>query len=200
MINPYTGAPILNNRLDLATKPDGSPLIDSVGSNVLNLYPLPTNTDPTAPNYFTQNYLTTQKRINDQDSFDIRVDHQFRVSDLLFVSYAFSDVRSQRPGPLGDLGGSDCCPSISKSRGQHLGIGYTHTFSPTLLNDLHGGYFRYSVNALPFNYGKDLGNQLGIPNANRGDINSSGLTNIDPAGYTSLGDSEWLPEHVYENI
>ena len=200
LINPFTGAPILNNRLDLATRPDGSPLIDSVGSNVLNLYPLPTNTDPTAPNYFTQNYLATQKRINDQDSFDIRVDHQFRASDLLFVSYAFSDVRSQRPGPLGDLGGSDCCPSISKSRGQHLGIGYTHTFSPTLLNDLHGGYFRYSVNALPFNYGKDLGNQLGIPNANRGDINSSGLTNIDPAGYTSLGDSEWLPEHVYENI
>jgi len=200
LFNPYTGALIPNNRLDLVTKPDVSPLIDTVGSNAINLYPIPTYTHPTQPNYFQNNYVSTQKRVNNQDSFDIRLDHQVRASDLLFASYSFSDVRSTRPGPLGDLGGSDCCPSQSKSRGQHLGIGYTHTFSPTLLNDFHGGYFRYSVNALPFNYGKDLGNQLGIPDANRGDINSSGLTNIDPAGYTPLGDSEWLPEHVYENI
>jgi len=197
LINPYTGAGIPANRVDLATKPDGSPIIDPVGFNVLNIYPLPTDTDPAS---FNNNYLTTQKRINNQDSFDVRVDHTFRQQDLLFVSYGFSDVRSTRPGPLGDLGGSDCCPSQSKSRGQHLGIGYTHSFSPTLLNDLHGGYFRYAVNALPFNYGKNLGLELGIPNSNRGDLNSSGLTNIDPAGYTSLGDSEWLPEHVYENI
>jgi hypothetical protein len=69
------------------------------------------------------------------------------------------------------------------------------------LNDLHGGFFRYAVNALPFNFGKDLGTQLGIPNVNRpGYPNSSGLTNIDVAGVTSLGDSQWLPEHVFENI
>jgi hypothetical protein len=93
-------------------------LIDSVGSNVLNLYPLPTNTDPTAPNYFTQNYLTTQKRINDQDSFDIRVDHQLRASDLLFVSYAFSDCYA----PAWDRSGRwlDYCPSISNRVLQHL--------------------------------------------------------------------------------
>ena len=74
-----------------------------------------------------------------------------------------------------------------------LGIGYTHTFSERLLNDLHGGYFRYAVNALPFNFGKDLGTQLGIPNVNRpGYPNSTGLTNIDVAGFTSLGDSQYL--------
>ena len=202
LVNPYTGNPIPGNRLDLATKPDGSPLIDPVGSNVLNYYPSPTITDPSSLNYFTQNYLSAQKNMNDQDSGDIRVDHRFSERDQLFVSYSISDVRSTDPGPLGPKwGGADCCPSQSDSRGQSLGIGYTHTFSPTLLNDFHGGYFRYAVNALPFNYGQDLGNQLGIPNANRsGDINSSGLTNIDVGGYTPLGDSEWLPEHVFENV
>src|ERR1035437_9819038 len=40
-----------------------------------------------------------------------------------------------------------------------------------------------------------------FPNANRpGYPNSSGLTNIDIAGFTPLGDSQWLPEHVFENI
>jgi hypothetical protein len=200
LVNPYTGLPVPGNRLDLATKPDGTPLIDAVGSNVLNAYPLPFPSPITSPDHFTQNYVADQKQTNDQDAFDIRLDHRFDEQDQIFTSYSFSDVRSDQPGPLGDLGGSDCCPGISKSRGQHLGIGYTHAFSPTLLNDFHGGYFRYSVNALPINYGKDLGNALGIPNANRGDLNSSGLTNIDVAGYTPLGDSEWLPEHVHENI
>ena len=171
--------------------------INQVGSNIVNFYPQPTDSKA-----LTENYLANQNNINDQDSFDFRVDHRFREQDQTFASYSFGDVRSQRPGPLGPLwGGSDCCPSVSNSRAQHLGLGYTHTFSERLLNDLHGGYFRYAVNALPFNFGKDLGAQLGIPNANRpGYPNSSGLTNIDIAGITSLGDSQWLPEHVFENI
>src|SRR5579862_5980783 len=170
--------------------------MDSVGFNVANFYPHANLPGP------TNNYLANQNHVNDQDQFDIRLDHRFGDEDQIFASYSFGDVRSQRPGPLGPLyGGSDCCPSISDSRSQHLGLGYTHTFSTQLLNDLHGGYFRYAVNALPFNFGKDISGQLGIPNANRpGYPNSSGLTNVDVAGFTSLGDSQWLPEHVFENI
>jgi len=171
-------------------------LINKVGSNIANFYPKPNLGG------LTNNYLANQNNLNDQDAFDLRLDHRFREQDQIFGSYSFGDVRSQQPGPLGPLwGGLDCCPSISNSRSQHLGIGYTHTFSERLLNDLHGGYFRYAVNALPFNFGKDLGTQLGIPNVNRpGYPNSTGLTNIDVAGFTSLGDSQWLPEHVFENI
>jgi len=175
----------------------GGGCLDPVGLNIANFYPQPT--DPTS---LADNYLANQNVVNNQDSFDIRVDHRFREADQIFASYSFGDVRSQNPGPLGvPWGGNDCCPSVSNSRSQHLGIGYTHTFSTNLLNDLHGGYFRFAVNALPFNFGKDLATQLGIPNANRpGYPNSSGLTNIDVAGITSLGDSQWLPEHVFENI
>jgi hypothetical protein len=170
--------------------------IDQVGQNVANFYPTPNLSG------LTNNYLANQNHVNDQDQFDVRLDHRFRDQDQIFTAYSFGDVRSQRPGPLGPLwGGSDCCPSISNSRSQHLGLGYTHTVSARLLNDLHGGFFRYSVNALPFNFGKNLGFQLGIPNANRStDPNSTGLTNIDVAGFTPLGDSEFLPEHVFENI
>jgi len=168
--------------------------INSAGQNVANLYPLP-NTSGIA-----DNYNSTQKLINDQNSFDIRVDHKIRDADQVFASYGFGNISSVDPAGLGKLGGSDCCPSISRSRPQHLGIGYIHTFSANLLNDLHGGYFRYAVNAVPFNYGSDESNALGIPNANRGDINSTGLINLDISGLTPLGDSEYLPEHVFENI
>ena len=171
--------------------------INAIGQNVANFYP-----KANLPG-LTNNYLANQNHVNNQDSFDVRFDHRFRDQDQIFASYSFGDVRSQRPGPLGPLwGGSDCCPSASNSRAQHVGLGYTHTFSPQLLNDLHGGYFRYAVNALPFNFGSTLSSdQLGIPNANRStDPNSTGLTNIDIAGFTSLGDSEYLPEHAFENI
>jgi len=169
--------------------------IDGVGRNIAKFYPDPTSTDT------SNNYLANQNHVNDQNSFDLRLDHRFREKDQIFGAYSFSDIRSARPGPLGDKGGSDCCPSRSKVRAQHLGLGYTHTFSSNILNNLHGGVFRYAVNALPFNFGKNVGSDtLGIPNANRGDPNSSGLTNIDVGGMASLGDSEFLPEHAFENI
>lgn len=188
--DPVTGFPIPG----LANIIPGA-RIDSVGQNIARYYPEPTSTDT------SNNYVANQNHVNDQGSFGIRVDHRFREQDQIFAAYSFDDIRSSRPGPLGDKGGSDCCPSQSKVRAQHLGLGYTHTFSPQVLNDLHGGYFRYAVNALPFNFGKNVGSEtLGIPNANRGDANSSGLTNIDVAGIASLGDSEFLPEHAFENI
>ncbi len=193
--DPSGNHPVVSLRAPFAGNAIPSSRIDPVGQNIANYYPNPTDSGT------SQNYRSNQNTLNDQNSFDVRVDHRFREQDQIFGSYSFSDIHSAHPGPLGDKGGSDCCPSRSNIRGQHLGLGYTHTFSTHVLNDLHGGIFRYAVNALPFNFGKKVGTDvLGIPNANRGDANSSGLTNIDIAGKDPLGDSEFLPEHAFENI
>ena len=62
-------------------------------------------------------------------------------------------------------------------------------------------YFRYAVNACRLTLAKIWGRNSEFLTSNRpGYPNSSGLTNIDVAGVTSLGDSQWLPEHVFENI
>ncbi|HJU09736.1 MAG TPA: carboxypeptidase-like regulatory domain-containing protein, partial [Candidatus Binataceae bacterium] len=77
---------------------------DRVGLNVASFYP-----HANLPG-LTNNYLANQNHLNDQDQFDVRLDHRFRDEDQIFASYSFGDVRSQRPGPLGPLfGGSDCC-------------------------------------------------------------------------------------------
>jgi hypothetical protein len=170
-------------------------IINAIGSNVANLYPI-----PPADSGLVNNYFSSPNRVNDQDSFDIRVDHRFREQDQIFAGYSFGDIRSLRPGPLGDLGGASCCPSSDKIRAQHLSLGWTHTFSGHLLNDAHGGFFRYAVNALPLLFGKNVSDQVGIPFANRGDANSSGLSFVDVSGFTPLGDSLWTPEHAFENI
>src|SRR5438105_8106732 len=171
-----------------------STMIDTTGSNVADLYPLPNGPG------LVNNYFSNPNRVNDQDSFDIRLDHRFREQDQIFAGYSFGDIRSFRPGPLGDLGGLDCCPSRDKTRSQHVSLGWTHAFSGRLLNDAHGGFFRYAVNALQFLFGKNASEQVGIPFANRGDVNSSGLAFVDVASFTPVGDSLWTPEHAIENI
>jgi len=168
--------------------------INRVGANVANLYALPNAAG------VVNNYNSNPSHMNDQDSFDIRLDHRFRDADQIFGAYSFGDIRSLRPGPLGDLGGLDCCPSNDKTRSQHVSLGWTHSFTSQLLNDAHGGYFRYAVNALPLLFGRNVSQQVGIPFANRGDVNSSGLSTIDIASFTPIGDSLWTPEHAIENI
>ncbi|PYV95789.1 MAG: hypothetical protein DMG89_20205 [Acidobacteria bacterium] len=170
--------------------------INAVGQAIVQLYPLPNR--PGAGLF--DNFVLNPKLMNNQNAFDIRVDHRFREQDQVFGHYSFSNVDSLRPAPLGDVGGQDCCPSNSTNRAQHLGLGWTHTFQSNLLNDLHGGAFRYVVNGLPLNYGKDISQGLGIPNANRGDPTSSGLSFIEVSGFQSLGDSLWTPEFAVENI
>ncbi|PYV89077.1 MAG: hypothetical protein DMG05_14460, partial [Acidobacteria bacterium] len=168
--------------------------ISPIGQKIIDLFPLPNL--PGVAN----NFVLNSNRKNDQDSFDIRLDHRISDQDQFFGSYSFGNVDSHRPGTLGDLGGDVCCPSDSKNRNHHLGLGWTHTFGPTVLNDLHGGAFRFVINGLPINFGKNFSEQLGIPNANRSDPNSSGLTFFDVSGFTSLGDSLWTPEFAVENI
>src|SRR5436309_3497397 len=106
--------------------------ISPIGQKIIDLFPLPNL--PGVAN----NFVLNSNRKNDQDSFDIRLDHRISDQDQFFGSYSFGNVDSHRPGTLGDLGGDVCCPSYSKNRNHHLGMRWTHTFGPTLLNDLHG--------------------------------------------------------------
>lgn len=192
--DPNTGARQLMDPANPMTIPANR--INPVGQKIVNLYPLPNL--PGAGTF--DNFLLNPKLINNQDSFDIRGDHRFREQDQLFVHYSFGDVDSIRPASLGDLGGDHCCPSKAKNRSQHAAAGWTHTFGPNLLNDLHGGAFRYLIRGLPLNFGKNVSEQLGIPNANRGDPTSSGLSFISVSGFQNLGDSLWTPEFAAENI
>lgn len=169
--------------------------INQVGQNVVNLYPLPNR-----PGQVVNNYLLNPKYIQDEDSTDIRLDVPIRAQDQFFGHYTFDDVRALTPGPLGDLGGTDCCPANGTNKAQNAALGWTHTFSPTMLGVVTGAWERYLVKANPLEYGKNISDQLGIPGANRGDLTTSGLTHFSIAGFTGLGDSLWTPEFAAENM
>jgi hypothetical protein len=190
--DPVTGARQLVNPANPYVIPANR--INTVGQNIVNLFP-----QQNLPGIIN-NYLLDPELSSNENSTDVRIDHDVNDANHLFGHYTFDNFHIHRPAPLGNLGGEFCCPSDGQNKAQTAGLGYTRIFSPKLLNDLRGGASRYIVHADPLNYGLNLSQQAGIPNANRGDLTTSGLSYISIAGFSSIGDSQYTPEFVAQDV
>jgi len=74
----------------------------------------------------------------------LKFDHKFSTNDQVNGVYLLEDVQSTC-----NFCGSDTTfgvPEDNPNRAQTLGLTYTHTFSPTVLNQLKGGYVRRTAN------------------------------------------------------
>ena len=185
--NPATGERQVINPSNPVVIPQKR--INAVGQNVVSVFPL-----PNLPG-LTYNFLLNPKAVTKGNQYDIRLDHRFSDRDQVFFHDAFQQVDFLKPAPLGAAGG--CCQGFGSNidgRYQSYGAGWTHTLSPPLLNDLHGGFFRWRINTVHLNSGQNLSQALGIPNANRGDLNSSGLSLFFIGGLSSMGNSHYVPE------
>jgi hypothetical protein len=131
------------------------------------------------------------------------VDHTLRDADHLFAHAGYERIVFSKPPPLGVAGG--CCNGIGshiKTRYQNYAVGETHTFSSNLLNDARFAYIRFGVGTLGYNSGKNISEEAGIPNANRGDSITSGLSLFNLSGYgfaNSMGGPTYVPELVADN-
>jgi outer membrane receptor protein involved in Fe transport len=175
---------------------------DPAAAAMLNLLPLPQTDDA------VNNYTQSGSRTQDDDSFDVRVDHRFANSDSLFARYSFNNTTTVVPERFPSVngispGGGDNFPGHSDQRAQQLGLGYTRALSPALILDLKGGVSRYVANTVPSNFGVDAASRLGIPNINV-DADSSGLPRMPISGYFVLGDWFFIPllneNTVYETL
>ena len=170
--------------------------IDKIGQNIVNLFP-----KPNRPGYTTatsSNFILFPVATLSGDQFDIRVDHKITEHDQLFGHASLEDHPQFAPVPLPGLAGG-CCGGNMDLREQNYAIGYAHTFSGSLLNDLRFSFIRYAVTSTPVNYGQNVSDMVGIPNANRGNLETSGLANIGINGYNNLGNSNWIPELSADN-
>ncbi|HMF75079.1 MAG TPA: TonB-dependent receptor, partial [Bryobacteraceae bacterium] len=165
---------------------------DPVGLQLLNLYPLPQTTG------LVNNFTLNPTRSQNNDTFDVRVDHRLSEKDTLFARYSFNNTDTFLPGafpttasgidPVGDTGRS----GTAKQRAHGAQINNVHIFGPHLVMEAKAGFTRYSVQSLPLNYGKNVDDQLGIKGANF-DADSSGLSIINVAGFRPLGDASYIP-------
>lgn len=195
--NLTTGArqPINPNPATPSVIPSGR--IDPVGQKIVNLLPLPNLSG------LVNNYLSNPKNVTDGNQFDSRVDHQLSTHDQLFAHGSLQNVDFLKSAPLGSAGG--CCSGLGSNingREQSYALGWAHAHSTNLLNDARIAFIRWRINTNHVNADQDISDGLGIPNANRNDGFSGGLSLFFVNGYGyngSFGDSQYVPELAVDN-
>lgn len=141
LYNPYTttydsetGAstrqPIPGNRVDLATKPDGSPLIDPNAANVINaLYPLPNIANVPSSEV---NYVTYQTQGITQYHLDTRFDAKITDNDSLFVTWSKSNGSNTFGGGLQP---TNLYSFPVADQAFLVTTNYVHIFTPNMTNE-----------------------------------------------------------------
>ena len=190
--DPGTRTPYPGNQIPLSA-------MDPVSQKLVNLWPTPQKAG------LVNNFTMSPNKQDREDKFDGRVDHQFNTSNSLFGRFSFNDGNIVTPGalpavgniqPVGINGGF---PGPALIRAMNAGATYVHTFSPSFLMEQRIGYSRFANHVLPFNYGNNVMNQLGVPGINV-DADSSGMSLFNVSGFQALGDSGSIPIIDYNNI
>jgi outer membrane receptor protein involved in Fe transport len=148
--------------------------LSRAGLNVLQAYP-----HPTVAGRIFDNFQTNRKEKYDRDGYGLRFDHNLRQTDSLFFAYSKDKSSRARDNnfPLGSSPTGNDLPSgfgagdeFGNSRGVRLGE--THTFTPTVINDMRFGATRVEIGIFNTGVGGALGfdpqvsANLGIANAN----------------------------------
>ena len=187
-------------------------LINSIGSGLLNFYPIPNASNPNG----NVNFTSEPVRKLDETKFDIRLDHTFSSKDTAFGRFSYDDATSYVPG--GFDGGFAEANAFGSNQGiinhaRNIAIGETHVFSPTTVNQASFGYNRIFDYITSQGTGTCASAKLGIPGANLGctglgsgatctkGVYSCGLVSIlELTGYWSLGDRGYSPFQGGSNI
>ena len=147
------------------------------------------------------NYLSNPVARNNQDSFDIRGDHQLTSKDSLSLTFSFNNVQAFAPDPFpGEAGGGNFTGNIT-NLARSAGVSDVHTFTSNKINELKIGYSRYVVRAVQNFAGQPLSQQFNIPgifNPNNA-LATGGLPNIQFSSLSPLGSTDWFPEFLNEN-
>jgi Carboxypeptidase regulatory-like domain/TonB dependent receptor len=165
--------------------------IDPAAAAILRLIPLPQS------NAAVNNYTYTPSKTQDDDSFDLKIDHRFSQKDSLFARYSFNNTTTIFPELFPSVnsvnaGGGPNFPGTADQRAQQVGVSWNRIWTPALLLEVKGGWSRYNADTVPTNYGLNVSQQVGIPGINV-DADSSGLARLPIAGYFTLGDATFIP-------
>lgn len=183
--DPTTGQPFQNGIIP-------APFINPIGRAIANLYPLPNRNVPFA------NYVSSPTQSDDNNHFDVRVDHRFNDVSTLAVRYSFGDRNLFEPftGPTFSL-----VPNYGdtvKRRSQNLMIGETQLFSPVFVNEVRFAFNRVASSVTQENAGRNINSSVGLPSlaTNPRDF---GLSFISVPGFSPLGHEGNNPQNSVTN-
>ena len=179
--DPETGNPFPNNIIP-------TDRIDALAQAVLNLYPLPNQ--PGAKN----NYVISPSGTDDIDQGDARVDYNMSSNDQIFgrLSMSRRDTFTPTPFPtLANGGGGNTGLGTEDAKG--ASVGYTHTFSPSVINVFRAGFTYVHVKRGVPPGGNNLPpDDIRVPGVPDNPA-TNGITLFRPSGYTREGDPSFAP-------
>jgi hypothetical protein len=187
--------PIPGNVIPACSGASDGACLDPAALNLVNLFPAPNRSLEAG------NYLSNPVASNNQDSFDVRGDHQFNSKNNLSLTFSFNNVQAFAPDPFpGEAGGGNFTGNIT-NLARSAGISDVHTFAPDKINEFKIGYSRYVVRAVQNFAGQPLSQQLGIPGIfdPNNAMATGGLPNIQFSSLSPLGSTDWFPEFLNEN-
>jgi outer membrane receptor protein involved in Fe transport len=175
---PFTGNIIPANRLSAAAM------------NFFKLLPAPN----VAGAGIVNNYLASGSGPFNTNQFDVRGDYQRSEKLHIFGRYTYFSSELLGDPYFGAAGGPGFgvggFAGTDSARDQSLAAGGDYVLSTRWLTDFRFGYYRIHLDELGPNFNQPLGNQLGIPNANVGDLSLNGglpQFNIDNASNGTNG-------------
>jgi len=124
--------PLINSNIDCAANPDACTSQGTYSGGLL--FPVP----------IYDTITQSQSTPTNQYRFSVKVDHKIGANDQINGVYLFEDTKFHC-----DFCGSDTTfgvPEDNPNRAQTAGVTWTHTFSPTVLNQAKIGYVRRLAN------------------------------------------------------
>ena len=144
------------------------------------------------------NYVFATSVPDDTYSLDGRIDYTLSSKDQIFGSYSYRHVDKQDPRWTGNpLIGNGNFATQYRWRQQSVALGWTHTLSNSLVNDLRIGFSRDYAHSDP--NGLTVGTSeaesaiglSGIPNG----PGSAGIPPFFISGLTTEGSAAWRPQY-----
>ncbi len=160
--DPTKRQPFMNNQIPANR-------IDSSVAKLIALFPEPNITNGglfPEVNNFTRNALLTDS----DDNYDARIDWVPNQRDTIFGRYNYSNRTRNLPGNFGGLADGTSTSALGNQiiKSHSFVLGWTHLFSPTVVNDFRFGFLRNFSFAVqqPFSLPQTAGQFVpGIPSS-----------------------------------
>jgi hypothetical protein len=174
---------------------------DPAAKKLMDLFPSPNQN--LADRLPGSNYLPTSPAAQDNDQFDVRIDHRLSDKDSIFGSLSWSNEDKTIAPPLpGALDASGFNGAAEQNLGRNAMVSWTRIWSPTFLTETRLAFSRLVTERIQANADQDLFREIGIGGLNptTSYANNGGLPLISPEGYSDVGGANWLPTLEYNNV
>src|SRR6202451_2642753 len=167
--------------------------LDANAIKLLNLYPLPTTNSVCS---LFSKYANSPSLFEHRNSFDTRLDINFNEKNQLFYRFSLVDDPQFIPGILGGVAdGGGFQQGTQTAIAEQSALGYTHTFSPTLINEVRAGFnYLHTTRESPVASQDGLPAQYGVLDIPQGSGNG-GLPAFGIGALSTLGSNAFLPSN-----